>query len=235
MQDGWLLDRPTVEAYLMRVESMYKPNPYHNNTHAADVTQTAGVIMCSLDARLRSSDGSASSSGSCCSSCCGSGSASAVGSKLANAFACCTLPHAKVAAAAAAAQAPPGAAAGNPAQVPPLAAAGSTGVGGLSKIERFAIILASAVHDLGHPGVNNAFLVRSRDQQALMYNDRSVNENMHASLAFRLAAEEPGLNLFASFSEAEYEQVRGGSSRKQPVRRRAGSPSLLSVYVCDCW
>jgi hypothetical protein len=214
LQDGWLLDRPTVEAYLMRVESMYKPNPYHNNTHAADVTQTAGVIMCSLDARLRSgsSQGSASSSGNCSSSCCVIGSGGGVGSKLGNAFACCALPHAKVAAAAAAALAPPGAAAGNPAQPPPLAAVGSTGGGGLSKLERFAIILASAVHDLGHPGVNNAFLVRSRDQQALMYNDRSVNENMHASLAFRLAAEEPGLNLFASFSDAEYEQVRGGGS-----------------------
>jgi hypothetical protein len=193
---------------------MYKPNPYHNNTHAADVTQTAGVIMCSLDARLRygSSDGSASSSSSCYSSCCGNLGAGPMGSKLANAFACCTLPHAKAAAtpAAAAAQAPPSAAAGNPAQPPQqLAAAGSTGGGGLSKLERFAVILASAVHDLGHPGVNNAFLVRSRDQQALTYNDRSVNENMHASLAFRLAAEEPGLNLFAAFSEAEYDQVRG--------------------------
>lgn len=210
--DGWLLDRPVVEAYLTRVESMYKPNPYHNNTHAADVTQTAGVIMCALDARLRygSSDGSASSSSSCCSSCCNVGGG-AVGSKLANAFACCTLPHAKAAATAAvaAAQAPPSAAAGNPAQPPqPLAASGGSPGGGLAKLERFAIILASAVHDLGHPGVNNAFLVRSRDKHALTYNDRSVNENMHASLAFTLAAEEPGLNLFARFSPAEYEQVR---------------------------
>lgn len=83
----------------------------------------------------------------------------------------------------------------------------------MSKLERFAIILASAVHDLGHPGVNNAFLVRSRDPQALLYNDRSVNEMMHASLAFRLAAEKPALNLFKRFSDAEYDQVGGSSGR----------------------
>jgi hypothetical protein len=73
----------------------------------------------------------------------------------------------------------------------------------------FAVILAAAVHDLGHPGVNNAFLVRTRDPQALTYNDRSVNEMMHASLAFKLAADNPGLNIFARFSEAEYELVSG--------------------------
>ena len=49
LQDGWLLDRPTVERYLTRVEGMYLRNPYHNNTHAADVTQTSGVIMSALN------------------------------------------------------------------------------------------------------------------------------------------------------------------------------------------
>lgn len=83
----------------------------------------------------------------------------------------------------------------------------STTEAGLSKLERFAIILASAVHDLGHPGVNNVFLVKTRDKQALTYNDRSVNENMHASLAFTLALEHDDLNLFRRFSTAEYEQV----------------------------
>jgi hypothetical protein len=43
---------------------------------------------------------------------------------------------------------------------------------GLTRMERFCIIFASAVHDLGHPGLNNDFLVRSRDRQAIIYNDR---------------------------------------------------------------
>jgi hypothetical protein len=41
------------------------------------------------------------------------------------------------------------------------------------------------------------------------YNDRSVNENMHASLAFQYALQDPGLNIFANFSTEEYELVRG--------------------------
>lgn len=87
--DGWLLDRPKVEAYLTAVEGLYQANPYHNKTHAADVTQTSGIIMCSL-----------------------------------------------------------------------------------------------------------------------VYNDKSVNEMMHASLAFKLAHDNAELNLFERFSEAEFELVR---------------------------
>jgi hypothetical protein len=37
----------------------------------------------------------------------------------------------------------------------------------LSKLERFAIIIASAVHDLGHPGVNNLFLVSRGGERGL--------------------------------------------------------------------
>jgi hypothetical protein len=42
---------------------------------------------------------------------------------------------------------------------------------------------------------------------AMTYNDKSVNEMMHVSLAFKLAVEDPSLNVFAKFSEQEYELV----------------------------
>lgn len=42
---------------------------------------------------------------------------------------------------------------------------------------------------------------------AMTYNDKSVNEMMHVSLAFKLAFEDPSLNVFAKFSEQEYELV----------------------------
>jgi 3'5'-cyclic nucleotide phosphodiesterase len=35
-------------------------------------------------------------------------------------------------------------------------------------------------------GVSNGFLVASRSTTALLYNDNSVNENMHLALAFRI-------------------------------------------------
>lgn len=76
--------------------------------------------------------------------------------------------------------------------------------GRLSRLERLAVLLAASVHDLAHPGVSNSFLVESRSHWALVYNDISVNENMHASRAMVLAEE---VGLFRLFSRAEYRQV----------------------------
>jgi 3'5'-cyclic nucleotide phosphodiesterase len=75
----------------------------------------------------------------------------------------------------------------------------------LSRIERLGLLLAAAVHDLGHPGVSNQFLVATRDRWALVYSDISVNENMHVSQAFMIAHEE---GLFEALTPAEYTEAR---------------------------
>eukprot|EP00929_Paragymnodinium_shiwhaense_P021699 TRINITY_DN14082_c0_g1_i8.p1 TRINITY_DN14082_c0_g1~~TRINITY_DN14082_c0_g1_i8.p1 ORF type:complete len:730 (+),score=187.68 TRINITY_DN14082_c0_g1_i8:119-2308(+) len=49
-----------------------------------------------------------------------------------------------------------------------------------------ANIFAAAVHDVGHVGYNNAFLVSTRDDLAIRYNDKSVLENLHAATAFQV-------------------------------------------------
>ena len=52
-----------------------------------------------------------------------------------------------------------------------------------------ALYLAAAMHDHAHPGVNNTFLVTTRDPLAVLYNDRSVLENHHASSAIKILEE----------------------------------------------
>ena len=40
------------------------------------------------------------------------------------------------------------------------------------------MLVAALCHDLGHPGVSNKFLVETRHELAMTYNDRSCLENM---------------------------------------------------------
>lgn len=63
------------------------------------------------------------------------------------------------------------------------------------------ILLVSAVgHDVGHPGVNNAFLVASNHQLAHLYNDKSVLENYHCAAYSQLLRRHwPQLNGIAQF------------------------------------
>jgi len=56
----------------------------------------------------------------------------------------------------------------------------------LTPLQAFAIIVAAAVHDVGHPGFNNAFLIATESNEALRWNDISVNENGHLYTALRL-------------------------------------------------
>jgi 3'5'-cyclic nucleotide phosphodiesterase len=103
---------------LQEIESRYRANSYHNAMHAADVTQSA-MVMIAFDN---------------------------------------------------------------------LAA-------GLTDLELLCIILSCCIHDVGHYGVNNDFLVKTQHEWALVYNDTSVNENMHVRVAFEVL-QMPECNIF---------------------------------------
>lgn len=51
-------------------------------------------------------------------------------------------------------------------------------------VELFACVLACLGHDIAHPGTNNRFMVQTKHELALYYNDISVLENMHARELF---------------------------------------------------
>eukprot|EP01029_Cantina_marsupialis_P027344 TRINITY_DN761_c0_g1_i1.p1 TRINITY_DN761_c0_g1~~TRINITY_DN761_c0_g1_i1.p1 ORF type:complete len:639 (+),score=172.10 TRINITY_DN761_c0_g1_i1:350-2266(+) len=56
----------------------------------------------------------------------------------------------------------------------------------LTLLEKFAMFVAAACHDLRHEGYNNGFLIATSHDLCLRYNDRSVLENYHAYSTFRL-------------------------------------------------
>jgi 3'5'-cyclic nucleotide phosphodiesterase len=66
---------------------------------------------------------------------------------------------------------------------------------GLTDLELLCIILSCCIHDVGHYGVNNDFLVKTQHEWALVYNDTSVNENMHVRVAFEVL-QIPECNIF---------------------------------------
>jgi hypothetical protein len=63
------------------------------------------------------------------------------------------------------------------------------------------ILLVSAIgHDVGHPGVNNAFLVASNHHLARIYNDKSVLENYHCAAYSQLLRRHwPALSTITHF------------------------------------
>jgi high affinity cGMP-specific 3',5'-cyclic phosphodiesterase 9 len=76
-----------------------------------------------------------------------------------------------------------------------------------SNLEICAMLTACLCHDVGHPGRTNKFLVQTGDKLALIYNDRSVLEQMHCSKTFAILLR-PGCNIFAGLSKPVYAQVR---------------------------
>ncbi len=51
----------------------------------------------------------------------------------------------------------------------------------LGPFESLTLLIAAIGHDVGHPGVNNAFLVNLKAPLAQLYNDRSVLESFHCA------------------------------------------------------
>merc|ERR1712066_194622 len=65
-----------------------------------------------------------------------------------------------------------------------------------SELEQFALLIAAIAHDLGHPGVTNAFLMETGHELALKYNDQSPLENMHCAKLYSIVSS-PETNVFA--------------------------------------
>ncbi|KAG3031677.1 hypothetical protein PC120_g2974 [Phytophthora cactorum] len=68
----------------------------------------------------------------------------------------------------------------------------------LAPVQLFSALVAAAVHDVNHPGVNNAFLVATTAPLAIKYSDDSVLERMHLAEAFQTCTKD-GCDIFEAF------------------------------------
>eukprot|EP00899_Mesostigma_viride_P022493 jgi/Mesvir1/3428/Mv11926-RA.2 len=84
-----------------------------------------------------------------------------------------------------------------------------SGVGGyLQPLDKLAVVCAALVHDYKHPGVNNDFLSRTRDELATIYNDESPLENFHLAEAFQLLYCNEHCNFLEGLSERDFCELR---------------------------
>lgn len=105
----------------------------------------------------------------------------------------------------------------------------------LSKMNMCSLLLAAAIHDFEHPGVNNTFLVRTKDQLALLYNDSSVLERMHVARAFQVINNVSGdCNIFQALDDNYYRAIRAtiiSLVMATDLSQHMGATSLLRSQV----
>lgn len=85
-------------------------------------------------------------------------------------------------------------------------------------LDHFVSIVASAVHDVGHPGRTNAFQMATMAPLALRYNDKSILENMHVASAFEIMQDDADSNWFQFFLK-ENREAEGSHNVQQYVRK----------------
>ena len=74
-------------------------------------------------------------------------------------------------------------------------------------IHHFSALFSAVIHDYKHPGVNNGYLVNTRDPIAIRYNDKAVLEQFHVAEAFQ-DLQDPSIDIFARMTAEEYRTAR---------------------------
>ncbi|KAI8322641.1 HD-domain/PDEase-like protein, partial [Martensiomyces pterosporus] len=93
----------------------------------------------------------------------------------------------------------------------------------LKPTDVLALIIASLCHDLGHPGLSNAFMVKAHTQLAEIYNDQSVLENFHAACFSMIMS-----YFFADFA-AHMEELSAATLFDYEEFRRIAVHSILAT------
>lgn len=77
----------------------------------------------------------------------------------------------------------------------------------MKDFEMYAILVSALVHDIAHPGKTTQFLVETRHELALRYNDQSPLESMHCAMLFEICRI-PNTDIFGKFGKDVFKQAR---------------------------
>lgn len=79
----------------------------------------------------------------------------------------------------------------------------------VDQFELMTYVLAAACHDVEHPGFSNVYLIETRHNLALRYNDKSVLENHHLATTFDvLKMDANKYDIFEQFDRDQYKRMR---------------------------
>ncbi|CAO0789974.1 unnamed protein product [Mucor circinelloides] len=78
----------------------------------------------------------------------------------------------------------------------------------LRPIDVLALLMAAIGHDVGHPGVNNGFMITTATPLAVVYNDKSVLESYHSMAFFNLLRKHYFNAMIDIKSHPEYKDFR---------------------------
>eukprot|EP01080_Neovahlkampfia_damariscottae_P012744 gene12744-6936_t len=73
--------------------------------------------------------------------------------------------------------------------------------------EKFCLLISALLHDTDHPGLNNNYLINSRDDLSLIYNDQSVLEMHHCRESFKILSDEK-YNILSNLTNEENHEFR---------------------------
>lgn len=115
----------------------------------------------------------------------------------------------------------------------------------LRPIDGLLLLVSAIGHDVGHPGVNNAFLVACDHPLAQLYNDKSVLENYHCAAYYQLLRRHwPSLsnlsgcratmisNILATDMQRHFEYMAELGKLKQKLE--SSEPDLSNWSTKDC-
>jgi len=71
-----------------------------------------------------------------------------------------------------------------------------------------AYLVSAIIHDYKHPGLNNNYLINTKHDIALTYNDQSILENYHVAETFRLIHNKKDCNIFSDLPPQHYKVIR---------------------------